>query len=111
MQVAARDHGSKNRSGIVGYELRVVSYLFKLKRLKMRKFKVLLLVVALSVFIVSQYALSTEFWGSVKSNIYHYPHCEWAQKINPQNLIKFSSPKEAKSKGYRACKVCGPPED
>ncbi|RJP58603.1 MAG: hypothetical protein C4549_03510 [Deltaproteobacteria bacterium] len=26
-------------------------------------------------------------------------------------VIKFSSHKEAKSKGYRACKVCSPPED
>ncbi|MBC7079606.1 MAG: thermonuclease family protein [Methanothrix sp.] len=47
--------------------------------------------------------------GSVKSNKYHYPDCEWAQKISPVNLICFSSPSEARSKGYTPCRVCKPP--
>lgn len=47
--------------------------------------------------------------GSVKSSRYHYPDCKWAQKIAPDNLICFSSPTEARSKGYTPCRVCRPP--
>ena len=47
--------------------------------------------------------------GSVNSNIYHYPSCEWAKRIYPQNEIWFSSVADAKAHGYRACKVCKPP--
>lgn len=47
--------------------------------------------------------------GSVKSSKYHYPDCEWARKISPSNLICFSSPSEARSKGYTPCRVCKPP--
>jgi hypothetical protein len=32
-----------------------------------------------------------KFVGSVKSNKYNYPNCEWAQKISPSNEIWFSS--------------------
>jgi methylphosphotriester-DNA--protein-cysteine methyltransferase len=52
---------------------------------------------------------AAEFWGSKKSNKYHYPNCQWAQKIKPANLVKFSSPEEAKKAGYVPCKVCSPP--
>lgn len=54
-------------------------------------------------------ALSAEFWGSIKSDVYHYPHCRYAKIIDKDFLIKFSSPGEAVKKGYRPCKVCGPP--
>lgn len=47
--------------------------------------------------------------GSVKSNKYHYSDCEWAQKISPSNIICFSSPSDARSKGYIPCRVCKPP--
>lgn len=47
--------------------------------------------------------------GSINSNIYHYPWCEWAQKINPENEIWFDSPEDAQAHGYRPCKVCNPP--
>ena len=46
--------------------------------------------------------------GSVNSNIYHYPNCRWAKKIKSHNEVWFSSMADAKSKGYRACKVCRP---
>ena len=49
-----------------------------------------------------------KFVGSVKSNKYHLPSCEWAQKISPSNEIWFSSAEEAKAKGYVPCKVCNP---
>ncbi|OIO85543.1 MAG: hypothetical protein AUK32_06985 [Candidatus Aquicultor secundus] len=50
-----------------------------------------------------------EFAGSVKSNVYHYPSCSYVDRINPENLIWFSSAEDAQAKGYRACKVCQPP--
>ena len=50
-----------------------------------------------------------EYWGSKNSNKYHYPNCVWAQKINPNNLIKFGNPEDAIKAGYVPCKVCRPP--
>jgi len=49
-----------------------------------------------------------KFVGSVNSNKYHLPSCEWAQKISPSNEIWFSSAEEAQAKGYVPCKVCNP---
>ncbi|MEK6698417.1 MAG: Ada metal-binding domain-containing protein [Nitrospirota bacterium] len=61
------------------------------------------------VFLLVTAAQAAEFWASRKSNKYHYPSCQWAQKIKPQNLIVFSSPEEAIRAGYVPCKVCRPP--
>jgi methylphosphotriester-DNA--protein-cysteine methyltransferase len=36
------------------------------------------------------------------------PSCEWALKINPKNMVKFYSAKEALEAGYVPCKVCKP---
>ena len=49
------------------------------------------------------------FVGSIKSNKYHYPGCQWAKKINPENEIWFSSSQDARAHGYVPCKVCNPP--
>jgi len=49
------------------------------------------------------------FVGSVNSNKYHYPTCQWARKIKPANEITFGSPEEARDAGYIPCKVCSPP--
>ncbi len=46
--------------------------------------------------------------GSINSNIYHYPHCEWAKKIYKSNEIWFSNKNSAEETGYRACKICCP---
>ena len=61
--------------------------------------------------IVSQPALlpAKKYVGSNQSNKYHYPSCEWAQKIKSANEIRFKSIAEALAKGYVACKVCKPP--
>lgn len=72
-----------------------------------RRFSVLIILAILLLFITN--LLSAEFWASKSSNKYHYPTCKWAQKINPNNLIKFSSPNEATKAGYIPCKVCRPP--
>lgn len=71
----------------------------------MRRF---LLVPAFLLLLVP-YALSAEFRASRNSNKYHYPSCKWAQKIHPENLVKFSSADDAQKAGYIPCKVCRPP--
>jgi micrococcal nuclease len=47
--------------------------------------------------------------GSKNSDKYHYPDCEWAQKILPENQVWFSSANDAITQGYQPCKVCHPP--
>jgi len=46
--------------------------------------------------------------GSKNSNVYHYPSCEWAQRIKPENEIWFSNIMEARARGYYPCRVCNP---
>ena len=50
----------------------------------------------------------TSYVGSVNSDKYHDPDCEWAQKIKPENEIWFDSIEDAEDNGYHACKVCRP---
>ncbi len=69
--------------------------------------KLLFLLFFLLVFI--PYALGAEFWASKGSDKYHYPDCEWAQKVKQSNLIIFGSPEEAQRAGYIPCRVCNPP--
>ncbi|MDD5451102.1 MAG: Ada metal-binding domain-containing protein [Desulfovibrionales bacterium] len=80
-----------------------------MKKFKLRQTIKKLLAVTLFLLLFGPYAISAEFWASKKSNKYHYPDCEWAQKINPANLIKFKSPEDAIKAGYIPCKVCKPP--
>jgi len=69
-----------------------------------------ILCLALLVLLVAaSAALSGEFWGSAKSDVFHYPDCRYALKIDPMYLIRFSSPELAREAGYRPCKVCEPP--
>jgi len=49
-----------------------------------------------------------QFVGSVTSKKYHRPDCRYAQKIKPENLIRFESVEDAKAQGYLPCKVCSP---
>ena len=69
---------------------------------------VLVSMVVLS-FIYLSLAVEFKYVGSAKSNKYHYPSCQWAQKIKQENLVKFKSAKEALDAGYVPCKVCRPP--
>ncbi|HHW57748.1 MAG TPA: nuclease [Clostridia bacterium] len=46
--------------------------------------------------------------GNRNSKIFHYPDCQWAKKIAPQNKVIFESREEAIKAGYRPCKVCRP---
>ena len=48
------------------------------------------------------------YWASSNSNKFHYPSCEWAQKISGKNKVVFHSREEAINAGYVPCQVCGP---
>jgi micrococcal nuclease len=50
-----------------------------------------------------------QYCGSINSDVYHYPSCGSAKRINPENLIWFIDENDAKSEGYRPCKKCNPP--
>mgnify|MGYP001389634677 CR=1 FL=1 len=49
-----------------------------------------------------------QYVGSINSDKYHYPSCEWAGKIKPENEIWFSTQKEAQQAKYKPCKICRP---
>lgn len=46
--------------------------------------------------------------GSIDSNKYHYPSCQHAKKILPENLIGWNTVAEAEAAGYQPCGVCHP---
>jgi DNA repair exonuclease SbcCD ATPase subunit len=50
-----------------------------------------------------------QYIASNKAKKYHRPDCQWAKKIKPENMVTFSSAKEARQAGYVPCKVCKPP--
>jgi methylphosphotriester-DNA--protein-cysteine methyltransferase len=76
--------------------------------MKRRIIIAIIVFVAFSIVCLS-IAADYKYVGSVKSNKYHYPNCEWALKIHPDNLVTFKSAKEAQGAGYIPCKVCRPP--
>ena len=45
---------------------------------------------------------------SQKSDKFHLPECEWAQKINPKNKITYNSRDAAVADGRIPCQVCNP---
>lgn len=47
--------------------------------------------------------------GSNIRFIYHRPSCKWAMRISRRNNVRFTTGNEARSNGYRACRVCSPP--
>ena len=51
---------------------------------------------------------SVTYWGSSKSNKFHYPSCEWGQKISSRNKVVFHSRSDAINSGYVPCQVCSP---
>ena len=52
--------------------------------------------------------VTANYEGNSRTLIFHYPDCEWAEKISSNNLVKFKSRQEAVNQGYTACKVCKP---
>jgi len=78
----------------------------------MKKIRIIIIsIVFLVAFSVVCLVLAADYKyvGSNKSNKYHFPNCQWALKITPENLVKFNSVKEAQAAGYVPCKMCNPP--
>lgn len=50
----------------------------------------------------------TTYWASSNSDKFHYPSCEWAQKISSRNKVVFHSRSEALNSGFQPCQVCSP---
>lgn len=66
--------------------------------------------VAVFVVVVPALLFSQEkYVGSKNSDKYHITSCQWAKRINPDNLVSFDSPEAARKEGYIPCKVCKPP--
>ena len=69
----------------------------------------LLLPIAIGLFCPETIgAAGQEYWGSQKSDKFHYPSCRYAKKILKTNLIIFESRQDALDAGYVPCKVCKP---
>ena len=60
------------------------------------------------LFLLTAYATAAEFLASKNSTKYHEPICKLAQKIKPENMVKFESPEDAIKAGYEPCKKCKP---
>ena len=48
------------------------------------------------------------YWASEKTDKFHKPSCEWAQKISDWNKIVYHSRQEALNSGRQPCEVCNP---
>jgi hypothetical protein len=48
------------------------------------------------------------FVGNRVSRVFHESRCEWARKISSRNRTTFSSTAEARTNGYKPCRVCNP---
>ena len=54
-------------------------------------------------------AFAADLVGSKNSDKYHDSTCTLAQKIKPENMVKFDSAADAVKAGYVPCKRCNPP--
>jgi O-6-methylguanine DNA methyltransferase len=52
----------------------------------------------------------TRFTGSDTTHIYCFPSCRHARRTSPAHEVRFHSAEEARSAGYRPCRVCRPLE-
>ena len=48
------------------------------------------------------------YWASSKTDKFHKPTCEWAQKIDDSNKIVYDSRDKAIADGKIPCNVCNP---
>lgn len=51
---------------------------------------------------------SGEYWASSKTDKFHLPTCEWAEKISGNNKIVYHSRDDAIEDGKIPCSVCNP---
>jgi O-6-methylguanine DNA methyltransferase len=55
-------------------------------------------------------ATGTRFTGSDTTRIYCFPSCRHARRITPVHEVRFHTAEEARTAGYRPCRVCRPLE-
>ena len=48
------------------------------------------------------------FVANRNSDVYHATDCKWSHKIKPENIIHFSSIKEAEAQHFLPCRSCNP---
>jgi len=79
----------------------------------MKRKRILAAILILALFLGAYLAFAADYKyvGSAKSSKYHYPNCQWALKIKPENLVTFKTAKEAVEAGYVPCTVCKPPTE
>ena len=51
---------------------------------------------------------TTEYWASAKTDKFHLPTCEWAEKISDDNKIVYDNREDAIADGKEPCGVCNP---
>ena len=51
---------------------------------------------------------ASEYWASAKTDKFHLPDCEWAEKISEDNKIIYDSREDAIADGKEPCNVCNP---
>ncbi|MBO8461289.1 MAG: hypothetical protein IAA85_00980 [Firmicutes bacterium] len=76
----------------------------------MKRLYLLILLLLCNLFLFTNIVGANVYYvGSVNSDIYHYPNCRAARRINDNNLVSFDSVKEALDAGYKPCSICKPP--
>ncbi|MBI4643544.1 MAG: hypothetical protein HY790_00200 [Deltaproteobacteria bacterium] len=73
-----------------------------------RAFPALILIAALLLVSVAL-ALDYKYVALKRGKKYHYPTCEYAQRVDSRLLLYFNSAKEAQAAGYKPCNTCKPP--
>jgi len=53
-------------------------------------------------------SVSERFVGNVALGIYHLPTCDWVDRMSKKNRVGFSSASEARSHGFKPCRICSP---
>jgi len=46
--------------------------------------------------------------ASKNSKVFHKPDCRWAQRIKPENLVRYRTRQDAINAGRRPCQLCKP---
>ena len=56
----------------------------------------------------SSHNSASEYWASAKTDKFHLPTCEWAEKISDNNKVVYQSRNDAIADGKQPCSVCNP---
>lgn len=72
----------------------------------MKKFFIVIAVLCLGAIFAT--CLANRYVGSIRSGVFHYTNCKWANRINYKNKVYYNTRDEYLRKGYRSCHVCNP---